>query len=597
VAGKQVPTGDRQRNPKLVTVGRVRLPSFSAHPPSESTFNVEIRPGTRLRLHVALLPEVWDKACDGVTFEARVDTEYGEVKVLSFHLDPAANPDHRRWYPLQVDLDRFQGADRRLILRTLPGPAGDPNYDWALWGDPTLETTGRIIPLAEDAKTHVIFISLDTLRKDHLDLFGHHRLTAPHLNASLDEFIIFNEATSPSHWTMPSHMSVFTSVHPEVHQVADPRGQAVLPAGIPTLTELLKNHGYRTGGFAACDFLSGRIGFDRGFDMYTLNTNDAARQNELTVEWLRSNRRHKTFVFLHYFDVHSDFDVQPYGSFSGFDRLYPENASSDSFSGCSPDGTLCASRYLLHLNRTGARLSGEELASIEVQYDRGIRYLDYQLALLVARLKTMGFWDSSLVIIFSDHGEEFQDHGMLLHAQLYQELLEVPLLIKLPGGLHGGVAVDEPVDLVDIAPTVLSILGKPVPDTMQGRSFLPAIARVVEAEGWHEALGGDAMSFTSWSAEGRSSRQGRWKLLTWRHPGSQETLKYLFNLDDDPAERIDLSDSHPEVVRWLNAREQEWVARQHRWRQRLAPPEPPAEGPEGFSDNERQRLIDLGYLE
>ena len=596
-SGQVVPSGKGRRKARLLRIAGTRLPAVSAHPPSEFAFTVDIEPATRLRLHVALKPQAWEKRGDGTTFEVLVGTEFGRKKVLSFHLDPVSNPDHRRWYPLLVDLDRFQGSGREVILRTRPGPRTDPRYDWAMWGNPSLETAARLVPLDNGGLTHIFLISLDTLRKDHLNFFGHHRLTAPHLTRMLEECVLFSEAIAPSHWTMPSHMSVLTSLHPDVHRVVDPGGRKRLPSAIPMLTDLLAQNGYRTGGFSACGFLKGDLGFSRGFETYTLNSNDAEQQNQLTLDWLMSEKRRKSFVFLHYFDAHSDFEMNPYEASSGFDVLYPESVPQEVFSGCSPDGTLCASRYLQHLNTTRATLSSEELEAIRVEYDRGLRYLDYQLARLIARLKSLGVWESSLVVLFSDHGEEFQDHGRLLHAQLHQELLEVPLLIKLPGGAHGGVTVNEPVELLDIAPTILSVLGLPVPDLMQGRSMLPTIARAAGVQGWNEAGSGDTMSTFSWSAEGRSIRIGRWKLLSWREPGDNEIRVSLYDLETDPAELNDLSGTVPEVERWLNAQKREHVVRHNRLKQHLGPMEATPADSVGFSDRVRERLKMLGYLE
>lgn len=568
-----------------VAMSGTERPAIFAHPVSEISWRLRINPGAKLTFRIGLHPDSWATNGDGVTFEVLVRGLVGRTTIFSRHIDPAHHPEHQGWTNCSVDLGEYAGETREITLRTDPGPAGDPAYDWALWGDPQLMSDGRRVAPDDAGRPHVFLVSLDTLRLDHLDACGHDRLTAPHLNRLLEESVFFTAAQAPSHWTMPSHMSVFTSLTPDVHQVARTDGTARLADGIPTLAGRMKVAGYRTAGFATCGFLKGVMGFDRGFDLYCLRHNTGRRQNRLFRDWAWENRGEEMFIFLHYFDIHSDYRTLPYEAHLGFETLWSELEPESVFDGCSPDGALCASTYLTSLNRENTQLGADAREAISVMYDRGIRQLDHELARLVSWLKSAGLWESSLVVFFSDHGEEFQEHGKLLHMQLYNELTGVPLIVKLPGGKHGGRRIDTPVEILDTAPTILSLLGLPVPEQMQGGSLVP----LIEAEG--DVSPGEPLPLTSWSSEGSSITRGDWKLVAGRHSDREQ----LFNLAEDPGERQNLIHLEPEIARELLELLEERLRRNSELVKRIGSPDTPAE--EGFSEEERKRLELLGYVE
>ncbi len=569
---------------RLVSMGGPERAAIFAHPVSEISYTLAIHPGARLEFLIGMHPDCWETATDGATFEVLVRTTLGSETLFSRHLDPVHRPKHQEWKRCEVDLQQFAGTTREIVLRTGPGPADDPAFDWALWGEPRLISEGRRVPAETSARPHVILISLDTLRLDHLDASGHQRLTTPHLNRLLEESLFFTNAHAPSHWTMPSHMSVFTSLPPDIHQVFQIDGTARLAEGIPTLAGQLRKAGYLTAGFASCGFIKGDLGFDRGFDRYFLRYNNARRQNRLIRDWAWSNRDRDQFIFLHYFDAHSDHLKLPYTAPHGFEDLWSDLESEEIFGGCSPDGELCASSYLTHLNTDNVQLKLAERQAIGVMYDRGIRQLDYSLAKLVAWLKAQGLWDSSLVVLFSDHGEEFQEHGKMLHQQLYNELIAVPLIIKLPGGNHGGRRIDTPVEAIDVAPTILSLLELPVPEIMQGRSLAPLIGEGAATPDK------DPLIF-SWARNSSSITQGEWKLVTGTFGGREA----LFNLSTDPGERHNLIRRENHIARQLHQ-----LLKEQRHRNRAIADRMSASGPaptDGFSDEERKKLELLGYVE
>lgn len=579
------PVDDETRiEERSVSMGGADRAVIFAHPTSEIRFQLRINPGAQLRFMIGLHPDCWETVSDGATFQVLVQTWIGRQTLFSRHLDPAHDHNHRGWQECVVDLQPYAGSTREIILRTGPGPADDPAFDWALWGEPQLVSEGRRAAADTSARPNVVLISLDTLRLDHLDACGHSRLTAPHLNRLLGESVFFTAAQAPSHWTMPSHMSVFTSLSPDIHQVTKPDGTSRLAADIPTLAGSLGQAGYFTAGFATCGFLKGIMGFDRGFDRYCLRYNNARRQNRLVRDWAWSNRDRNQFIFLHYFDVHSDYRTLPYDAPFGFDALWRSLEPEQTFSGCSPDGEFCASSYMTRLNKEGVQLEPAQSRAISVLYDRGIRQLDFHLAELVTWLKAQGLWDSSLVILFSDHGEEFQDHGKLLHHQLFGELISVPLIVKLPGGRHGGKRIATPVAIADIAPTILSLLEEPVPQMMQGLSLVPLI------EGQSSPGDGEPVLF-SWSSIAWTITRGEWKLIVQ----SRDDLETLYNLAVDPAEQFDVAQQNPEILDQLHR----LLKEQRRQDKQLAASMSTSGSVPGggFSDEERRRLELLGYVE
>jgi arylsulfatase A-like enzyme len=579
------PADDKTRiEERSVSMGGAEKAAIFAHPTSEIRFQLRINRGAQLRFTIGLHPDCWETASDGATFKVLIRTWMGHQTLFSRHLDPAHNRTHRGWQECVVDLQPYAGTTREIVLRTGPGPAADPAFDWALWGEPQLVSEGRRVAADSSARPHIVLISLDTLRQDHLDACGHTRLTAPHLDRLLGESVFFTAAQAPSHWTMPSHMSVFTSLSPDIHQVTRPDGTSRLAADIPTLAGSLGEAGYLTAGFATCGFLKGIMGFDRGFDRYSLRYNNARRQNRLARDWAWSNRDRNQFIFLHYFDAHSDYRTLPYDAPFGFDRLWSNLEPEQTFSGCSPGGEFCASSYMIRLNKEGVQLEPAQSRAISVFYDRGIRQLDFHLAQLVAWLKDLGLWDSSLVVLFSDHGEEFQDHGKLLHHQLYGELISVPLIVKLPGGKHGGKRIATPVEIVDIAPTILSLIGEPVPQLMQGKSLVPLIEE-------HSLPDTGEAALFSWSSIAGTVTRGKWK-LTVHTLGEPETL---YNLAADPAERFNVAQQYPEILDQLHRLLKEQRQRNRQIADSLSTSQSMPGG--GFSDEERRRLELLGYVE
>jgi arylsulfatase A-like enzyme len=337
-----------------------------------------------------------------------------------------------------------------------------------------------------------VLISLDTLRADHLSLYGYSRPTSPFLESLAARAIVFDLAIAQIPNTLASHMSIFTGLYPAEHGVHPPRG--VLAPQIETLPEAFARAGFRTAGFTEGGYMRGRPGFRRGFDQWNASAHRGPREIERTFErgldfLRRLDGDDRFFLFLHTYAPHA-----PYAPPAPYGDLYWE--------GPPPAGPRPSDRELAELNLRGERLPEDVVAWYVALYDGTLRYVDDVLASFFGELGALGLDGDTTVVITSDHGEEFQEHGRLAHTQLYHETLHVPLLLAHPDvgareagsspGTGGGAAARRwpgLVESVDIAPTLLALAGIAPRAPQSGRDLLGAIARSSsERSAWAETL-------------------------------------------------------------------------------------------------------------
>ena len=335
-----------------------------------------------------------------------------------------------------------------------------------------VSATAARLALAGRAPTqrpNLILISLDTLRRDHLGCYGYGLGTSPELDRFAERALRFDRAFTPQPWTLTAHMSMLTGLYPSVHDVAKDRG---LGEGAETLAERLHAAGYTT--LAVVDrviFLDPRFGFDRGFDLYHQLPDAAATKRDHILELIDDAGDAPLFLFLHFYDAHSDRAHLPYESRpEDLDALAGEFDPSRRW--CDGQGQ-CASAYLRGLLDRKEVLEGEARDHLEALYDAGIKSLDREIGALLDGLERRGMLETSVVLITSDHGEEFFEHGRPLHSQCYDECVAIPFLLYAPGGATGQSA--ELASLVDVMPTFLELAGLP-PGDSQGVSLAPLLS-------------------------------------------------------------------------------------------------------------------------
>ena len=282
--------------------------------------------------------------------------------------------------------------------------------------------------------------------------------------------------------TLPSHLSMLTALHPTVHGVSPHNGLSLDPGRV-TLAERLQEAGYATAAFTDGGWMRSKFGFSQGFDLYDEQGGRFQKILPKATEWLHRNYDRPFFLFVHSYDIHSEWDRLPYDCPGGYAQTFTDGFDVD-FDGCR-DG-LCASQLLNWANnrlRSGEVAAGDLFASQEVDfmkalYDGCIRYADNQVGQLLDTLHKLGVYDRTLILVTSDHGEEFGEHGMFLHVSGgYEEIIHIPLILKLPGSQFRGRRVEHLSAMVDLMPTVLDVLSLRPSEQSQGKSLMPAIEK------------------------------------------------------------------------------------------------------------------------
>jgi len=335
---------------------------------------------------------------------------------------------------------------------------------------------------SEPKRPNVILISIDSMRRDRLSAYGFRRNTTPSLERLAADGIRFDRTYNNGGFTLRSHMSLMTSLRPDVHGVTESSGRALGEDRV-TLAEVLRGAGYRTGGFVDDGWMAGGFGFARGFDVY----DDAGGGLAVTIPkaeaWMASDESRPWLLFLHTYDAHSGFKTHPYECPPEFLFRY---VSQGEAVGCK-DGR-CASDLITWVNdevEAGRLIAGEYLSereqqSISAMYDGCLAYADHKVGELLDWLRDRSMYDSALIVVLSDHGEEFLEHGMLGHNQEgYEETVAIPLIMKLPGQAWRGRRVGSLTAMIDVMPTVLGVTGVKAPATLQGFSLVPTFRRDV----------------------------------------------------------------------------------------------------------------------
>jgi arylsulfatase A-like enzyme len=416
------------------------------------------------------------------------------------------------------------------------------------------------------AARHLVLLSLDTLRPDHTGAYGYPRPTSPHLDRLARESVLLARMRSHAPETYDAHMAFFTGQYPFVNQRV---------GGLPMLAELLGEAGFATAGFTDGGQLSRSFGFDRGFQLYADHGGGLRKHVEAMERWLDERKPERFFVFLHTYEIHD-----PYNPGRPYNRLYfPEYAGR--IRGPHTQPILRAIRQI----HGSAGAPGEipildeaDRRQIVALYDGGIRRTDEDVGRLYELLRRRGLLDETLFVVVSDHGDELWEHGSVLHSHtLYQELLEIAGIVRMPGGLAGGEIRDGLVQGIDLAPTLLRALGAGALPTAAGRPL--------------ELL--ESFAGQPWYAEKRmnfSLQQGRYKYI-----GDLEGQRpLLFDLAADPRESEPLADPEREsrmleAIGAVRTRIKEDLAR---YRQQYPPP-PPRE----MDEQTLEQLRRLGYIE
>lgn len=383
---------------------------------------------------------------------------------------------------------------------------------------------------------NVILISVDTLRADHVGCYGYGRDTTPHIDAESRNAWFFHSAVSQSAWTLPAHASMFTGLLPselglvfyddEGLEKNDRVGK--MDPRLSTLAKILKDYGYSTAGFHGGAWVNPVFGLNAGFDIYRWGGRYFEDNVNEALAWLEENGEKRFFLFLHGYDVH-----MPYNADKKFNVFYDYKGKYDP-SDIKP-------------GKTPAEPGSPEHDYILSQYDAGIRRADYHLGRLFDRLAQKDLFEKTILIITSDHGEMLNmRHGEWGHIfPLHEELIVVPLIIKVPGSGRADVHRQVPAT-TSLLPTVLNLLDIEHEQVDYRQSLVPAAAGKKHAFKHVFSETGKVLR----NRFCRCLRTEKWKLLVYREE-NKGTWFELYDLENDPEEKMNLAESRPEVVREL----------------------------------------------
>ena len=430
------------------------------------------------------------------------------------------------------------------------------------------------------APRHLVFISLDTVRRDHLPLYGYSRDTAPALGELAGRSIVFDNAYSQETNTNPSHTSMFTGLYPHVHGSLDNRW--LLREGQVTLAQILRGASFRTAAFVSGLVMSRELtGLERGFEIYEDQVTGIRREGrettQLALEWLAArDPEERYFLFLHLYDAHG-----PYQPSAEYETRFVSEDRGPLVKDLPGYQVVEDARGRTRRGRNGY---------ID-RYDCQLRYLDDRVADVLASVDL----SDTLVVVLSDHGESLAerfhkfDHG----GQVFDEQIRIPLIVAAPG-LRAR-RVEPIVETVDLLPTLLELLGVELPADLpiQGASLVPLMRGVSE----------EGRQYTFSSARARTMRHADrgyalnprrrilairsadWKLI--RYPGRDADPLELYNVHSDPGESHNVVLDHDDLVSTLMDQLRRWES--------LATD--PRTGPAEVDTETLEGLRALGYVQ
>jgi arylsulfatase A-like enzyme len=385
----------------------------------------------------------------------------------------------------------------------------------------------------------IVVVDVDSLRADHLGCYGYGRPTSPSVDALAREAVRFEWAFSAAPETGPAQASLLTGLYPTSHGLTADGGR--LADGVDTLAELLKGRGYTTAAFVDGGFMSPELGLGQGFTTYESSRGGGlAEVGPKALEWLRAHARESFLLLVHTYDAHVPYAPrEPYRG-QLLAGVAPPSAGFEP----SPERLEAVNRALA----AGAPqpLPAADLAYTGALYDGEIRMVDAWVGELMAELRRLKLDRRATVVLVSDHGEELQEHGRLLHETLAAAVTRIPLLIRLPGGQKAGV-VGKVVGGVDLAPTLLQLAGAPIPAVAQGRSLVPLILGASTPP--YRALGESALLGGQ-----RFAALDDYRLLLWKAGDRAE----LYNFREDPLEQHDLAATEEQRVQVLRRQLTTW---------------------------------------
>jgi arylsulfatase A-like enzyme len=462
----------------------------------------------------------------------------------------------------------------------------------------------------------VILIMCDTLRRDHLPMWGYKRDTSPNIAKMAANGAVFLDNIAQATWTKVSTPTIMTSLYPSSHGVRDVPDR--LSAAADTLAEQYRAAGYSTISFSSVAFTGKLTNLQQGFEMlHEFSSVDDPKYRAKTARtyvdrataWLERHKETPFFMYLHVFDPHSPFEPR-----SPYDTLWADPAKRDAHNADFEKGKKASPNpgrqlpFKEDLVKAGIKDLDEYMKYDIDWYDGSIRGMDAEIGRVLESVRRMGLEGKVQILLLADHGEEFIEHGKTFHGySAYGETANVPLIVYRPGVIPPGIRIQETTRNLDAMPTLLDLSGLPGPKKMQGQSLVPLIAaaqksgsgspvEAAKALGWkpQSAVTEKLYRPTQWHASEDTESFGLvwdgWKILHHVKRAKDAPEYELFDHKNEPLDLKDVAAQHPDIVEKLKGQLADW-------RKLTASVKLSGNSTEGVSAQELEKLKSLGYVQ
>ena len=555
----------------LVTLSRELDPDMRSAPAVVIPGSGEVRytlpddlpPDATLKLALGLTAAAYTSdACTDVRLTVRLDEKLIHEGVLP--TGRSAPTGERAWKHLEFGV----AAGQNLVLATSLVDAAadtDGNPPPAAFGLLEVVTpVERRLVKSSAERPNLVIVLIDTTRADRFGCYGYDEPLSPTIDGLARDGAVFEKAYAPSSWTWPSTASILTGLSPPAHGVID-MASCFLAHDLVTIADRLREEGFVTAACSTNPLVSAQTNFDQGFDeFHEISMGDAWEAVSLVEPWLRSRGEERFFLYLHLIEPHRPYEPRPDIAGAWIPDQNPEGWSQE------------AVMDMLHAGFEGAEIDRELMESLRDHdsnlYDGEIATVDRAVHDLLELLRSLNHDENTIVVVTSDHGEEFLDHGAYGHGpQLFDETVRVPLIITGPGVAAQRVA--EPVEARHLATTLFKLLGVSAGGFAEGTDFLDPEQR--------GASKGNPLFFSSergsWAEDGRRLASKTTvhavrlagDLLVWLPdvPSEQggEILR-LFDLESDPGAKMNLAGSRPEQATSMKQMIERWLLRERELR-------------------------------
>jgi len=563
--------------------------SIYVHSPSRISYEIPVPEGGRVNFGMGVTAKY-----QPVTFRLRAGPEQ---KVLFSRT--IEDPDI--WEDASVDLSAYAGRRTKLVFETdSPRQAAV-----GLWANPLLTTRHH------KARPNILIYMVCTLRPDHTSLYGYSRDTTPFLRKFSAAGIVFDDAQSQGPWTRTSVPALMTSLYAYTERLQGELG--AIPKGATTLAEQLRSMGYVTTSIITNPFVGRVSGLDRGFD-YLMESpvvmrkhdeqvegsTDSAAVNKVAMAWLEQHRHEPFFLYLHTSDPHA-----PYRPPKEFEARFVNRAGTgrpnrEFWESYDKQQLTVGPVITREMCRARGMDADQFLQQAIDRYDGEVAFCDHSFEQLVTKLKQLEIVEDTLIVLVSDHGEEFWEHGFTAHGHsLYQELLHVVMLFWSPKLLPAPRRVAETVQLIDVGPTILELIGSRPNGLFQGVSLVPLLQggsltrkTPIMSSKFAHARAGPELLIPDNRTDAFAIWHDNWKMIyrvNAKTAGINEVE--LYDHHKDPAEKNNVAAKYPEVVDRFMTEIRQWIKTQDEIRKQLGPA-----GKVEVDQKSIDRLRSLGYL-